>query len=138
MTRQILFLMVLAGLLSAQSGTVPCCHCEGSGRTDDVVCLDGKEMRDHLDHLEPLKPSGLDKGLNLAGIVVVEVRFDSVGKVDCARAKSGHPIAISAALTAIKKWTFRPVVSGGVAKSGCGSVTIKYRLRDQGSSTKLQ
>jgi TonB family protein len=138
MTRRILFFVFLAELLSAQSGTVPCCHCEGSGRTDDVVCLDGKGMRDHVDRLEPLKPSGLDKGLNLAGIVVVEVRFDSAGKVDCARAKSGHPIAISAALTAIKKWTFKPIVSGGVANGGCGVITIKYRLRDQGSSTKLQ
>jgi len=138
MTRRILFFVVLSELLSAQSRTVPCCHCEGSRETDDVVCLDGKEMLDHVNHLEQLKPSGLDKGVNLAGIVVVEVRFDSAGKFACARAKSGHPIAISAAMTAIKQWTFKPVVSGGVAKGGCGAITIKYRLRDQGSSTKLQ
>lgn len=95
-----------------------------------------KEMRDHVDHLEPLKPSGLDKGLNLAGIVVVEVRFDSTGQIACARAKSGHPIAISAAMTAIKKWTFKPVVSGGVAKGGCGAISIKYRLRDQARAAR--
>lgn len=136
--RRILILVVFAELLSAQSGTVSCCRCEDSERAVDVVCLDAKEMRDHVDHLEPLKPSGLDKGLNLAGIVVLEVRFDSAGKTACARAKSGHPIAISAALTAIRKWTFKPVVSEGVARGGCGAITIKYRLRDRGSSTALR
>jgi hypothetical protein len=138
MTQRILFFLVLAELLSAQSGTVPCCNCESSGRAEEVVCLGAKEMRDRVDHLEPLKPSGLDKGLNLSGIVVVEMRFDSAGKITCARGKSGHPMAISAAMTAIKKWTFKPIVSGGVAKGGCGVITIKYRLRDQGSSTALR
>src|SRR5437016_4060297 len=94
-------------------------------------------MRDHVDHVEPLKPSVLDKGLNLAGSVIVEVRFDTSGKVACAHAKSGHPIAISAAMEAVQKWTFKPLVSSGVAKGGCGLIRIKYRLRDQGSPTKF-
>ena len=67
-------------------------------------------MRDHVDHIEPLKPSGLDKGLNLAGIIVVEIRFESAGKVACVRAKSGYPITISAAMAAVPKWIFKPLV----------------------------
>ncbi len=137
MTR-IWIIAALAGLLSAQSPSVPCCNCEASERSQGMVCLNAKEMHDHVDHMEPLKPSGLDKGLNLAGIVVVEMRFDARGNVACARAKSGHPIAIAAAMVAVQKWTFKPVVSGGVAQGGCGPITIKYRLRDRGSSTKLQ
>jgi len=85
----------------------------------------------------PLPPS-LDKGLKLAGIVVMEMRFGPSGRVACARVKSGHPIAVSPAMEAVRKWTFKPVVSNGVAKAGCGRMTIKYRLRDQGSSTKLR
>lgn len=139
MIHRISFIVVLAASPWLQSASVPCCNnCATSGRSDDVVCLSTKEMRDHVDHIEPLKPSGLDKGLNLAGNVVMEVRFDASGKVACAHAKSGHPIAISAAMEAIKKWTFKPVESSGVANSGCGLISIKYRLRDQGSSTKLQ
>ena len=95
-------------------------------------------MRDHVDHVEPLKPTGLDKGLNLAGIVVVEIRFDPSGAVAYARAKSGHPIAVAAAMEAARKWTFKPLISNGVAKPGYGRITIKYRLRDQGSSTELR
>ena len=139
MVHKILFIVVLTASFWAQSPPLPCCNsCQTERRSDDLVCLSTNEMRDHVDHLEPLKPSGLDKGLNLAGIVVVEVRFGATGKVACARAKSGHPIAISAAMRAVQKWTFKPVESGGVARGGCGSISIKYRLRDQGSSTKVQ
>jgi len=95
-------------------------------------------MRDHVDHIEPLQPSGLGKDLNLAGTVVVEFRFGPDGKVACARATSGHPIAISAAMEAVPKWTFKPALRNGAPKAGCGRITIRYRLRDQGSSTKLQ
>jgi TonB family protein len=91
-----------------------------------------------VDHIEPLKPSRLDKGLNLSGTVIVEIRFEPNGSVACVRAKSGNPIAISAAIAAVPKWTFKPVVSNAVTKAGCGQITIKYRLRDKGSSTELQ
>jgi len=133
-------LLLIAGAGLAQPGPDACCKCEhtGPGQTGDVVCLSAKEMRSHVDHIEPLQPSGLGKGLNLAGTVVVEIRFGADGKVQCSRAKSGHPIAISAAMEAIPKWTFKPVVSSGAPKAGCGRLTIKYKLRDQGSSTELQ
>lgn len=131
----ILFIFLFAaGTGWAQDGPGPCCKCEGrasSGQTDDVICLSAKEMRDRVAHVEPLQPSGLGKDLKLAGTVVVEVRFGPNGKVACARAKSGHPIAISAAMEALPKWTFKPLISKGAPKSGCGRLTIKYRLRDQ-------
>jgi hypothetical protein len=139
MIRRISFIVLFAaGSVPAQVRSVPCCRCENSGRSDDVICLSAREMRDNVDHVQPLRPSGLDKGLNLAGIVVVEIRFEPSGKVGCARAKSGHPIAVSAAMEAVPQWTFKPLVSNGVAKAGCGRITIRYRLRDQGSSTELQ
>ena len=135
-----MILLVAAGTVGRSPAPRPCCKCErgASGQSGDVICLDAKEMRGHVDHIEPLQPSGLGKGLNLAGTLVLEVRFGPDGKVSCSRAKSGHPIAISAAMQAIPKWTFKPVASTGAPKAGCGRLTIKYRLRDQGSSTELQ
>ena len=130
--------LLAAAMVAAQPSSVACCDCEKSVRSGNVICLGVKEMRKQVDHVEPLKPSGLGTGLNLAGIVVVEIRFEPGGKVACARAKSGHPIAISAAMEAVKKWTFRPLISNGAAKAGCGHIAIKYRLRDQGSSTELR
>lgn len=136
--KTLIIVLLAAGLVAAQTHSVPCCNCENSARSDDVICLSTKEMRTNVDHLEPLKPSGLDKGLNLAGIVVLDVRFESTGKVACASAKSGHPIAIAAAMAAVPKWTFKPLNSHGVTKGGCGRITIRYRLRAQGSSTEVK
>jgi hypothetical protein len=138
MIYRISFIALLAGLAAAQVPSAPCCNCESSGGSDDVPCLSAKKMRERVDHIEALKPSGLDKGLNLAGIVVMEIRFEPNGKVACVRAKSGHPIAVSAAMAAIPMWTFKRLISNGVARGGCGQITIKYRLRDHRSSTALQ
>lgn len=135
----ILLLAVGAGWTQATAHA--CCKCESSGsssESSDAVCLSAKETRGHVNHVEPLQPSGLGKGLNLAGTVIVEIRFEPDGKVACVRARSGHPIAISAAMVALPKWTFKPVVLNGAAKGGCGRTTIKYRLHDQGSSTEIQ
>ena len=137
MMRTVPLIVLSVALLAAQPPAVPCCTC-GAKQSDDAVCLNSKEMRGRVDHIEPLKPSGLEKDLNIAGITVLEVRFEADGTVACARARSGHPIAISAAMEAIRKWTFKPVLSNGVAKGACGTVTIKYRLRQNGSSTTLQ
>jgi hypothetical protein len=125
-------------LTAAESTPAPCCKCEDAKLSNGAICLGAREMRDRVDHLEPLKPTGLDRGLNLAGVVVLEIRFESSGAVECARAKSGNPIAVSAAMEAVRKWTFRPILLEGKPKSGCGLVTIKYRLRRGGSSTELQ
>lgn len=140
MTHKASFIVLLAGWLAAQSPSTPCCYCDASvpRQPDDVICLTAKEMRERVVHLEPLKPSELDKGLNLRGVVGLEVHFDPSGKVACARAKSGHPIAIAAAMKAVRKWTFRPLVLKGAEKGGCGPITIRYRLRNQGSSTELR
>jgi outer membrane biosynthesis protein TonB len=100
------------------------------------MCLNAKEMKDHVDHIEPLKAA--ETRLHLWGTVVLEVRFGPDGKLACVHVKSGHPMAISAAVEAIKRSTFKPAISHGVAKAGCGLITIKYRLQDVGSSTELQ
>ena len=139
MTRVFAILLLIAGGGAGQNGD-SCCKCEihSASESSGVVCLTEKEMRSHVDHIEPLQPSGLGTGLNLSGTVVMEIRFDPDGKVACARATSGHPIAISAATQAIPKWTFKSIVSNGVRKTGCGRITIRYHLRDRGSSTELR
>jgi TonB family protein len=141
MSRVFIVLLLAVSVGWAQAESDACCKCENrasSGRSSEVICLSTKQIHDQVDHIEPLRPSGLGKDLNLRGTVVVEVRFDLDGKVECFRAKSGHPIAISAAVEAIPKWTFKPLLSNGVPRAGCGRITIKYRLRDHGSSTEIQ
>lgn len=57
--------LLLVKTIGAQSASVRCCYCRSSEWTKDVTCLSAEQMRDHVDHIEPLKASGLDKGLNL-------------------------------------------------------------------------
>jgi hypothetical protein len=145
MLTRILFL-VLIGITSrgalSQSSSDACCKCGGGEPAKapiQAVCLTAKEMRGQLEHFEPLQPSGFGHGLNLTGTVVLDIRFDAAGKVICSHARSGHPIAIAAAMRSVPKWSFRPVKStAGAAKEGCGQITVKYHLRDQGSSSGIQ
>jgi len=141
----LLLLAVAFGAVCSRSEPADsCCNCsqapsvtvQPEGR--DTVCLGPREMRRHVRHFEPLRPSGLGKDLNIAGEVVVNVRFASDGKVTCASPESGHPIAVSAAMEALRRWAFKPVMENGVRKGGCGQITIGYRLRDKGSSSEIR
>ena len=140
MNAMLMILVLAASACWAQANIEACCKCEpgSSDNSGDAICLTAKEMRALVDHIEPLQPSGLDKGLNLTGRLAIEVRFGRDGKVACARALEGHPIAIAAAMDAIRKWTLKPIELSGVPKAGCGRITIKYKLRDRGSSTVIQ
>ncbi|MGA2146241.1 MAG: energy transducer TonB [Bryobacteraceae bacterium] len=67
----------------------------------------------------------LDHG-RLRGEVKLNLRIDDQGRVGCAEAISGHPIAIAAAMTAIRDWRFKPYVLGGKTVSVLGHLTIVY------------
>jgi hypothetical protein len=121
------------------SGRALCHECEKVGDSDAVIRLTAKEMRDHVNHLEPLKSPGMgSKGIRGSGTVRLEIWFDHAGNVSRTRAICGHPIALSVAMRAVPKWTFKPLVKKGVKKGGCGIVTIKYRFQNREASTKLQ
>lgn len=118
-----------------------CSECEKAEHPDAVVCLTAQEMRDHVDHLEPLMRPGMarPRDLHESGIVRLGVRFDPVGSVSRIQIIGGrNPLAISVAVDAVKKWTFKPVVKKGEKRGGCGIVTIKYDFRNGGASTELQ
>ena len=116
-----------------------CSECEKAEHPDSVICLTTQEMRDSVEHLEPLKPPGLGStGLRGGGILSLEVWFDPEGNVSRARAICGHPLLLSVAMRALRKWTFKPIERKGEKRGGCGIVTIKFDFRNGGASTELQ
>jgi hypothetical protein len=134
-----LFTLLFVGTFAfAQERSIPCCNCESASRSADAICLSPDQIRGLVRHIEPLRPSGLDKKLKLIGTLIIEVGLDADGKVECTRAMDGNPIAMSAAMLALPKWTFKPFVQGGKPRSSCGRLQIRYRLSNKGSSTKLQ
>lgn len=96
------------------------------------------EMRAHLAHFEPLHPPCCSKGLNLTGTVELQVGFDTEGKVVCAEAVQGQPLAIQSAMQSVKQWKFRPYELGGEAHAAFGQIVVRYRLADQGSTSRVE
>ena len=67
-----------------------------------------------------------EPGMNVAGNVVMQIALDSSGKLTSARAVSGHPLKRAAALSAVRRWTFRPMLKGGRPRAVTGYVTVHF------------
>jgi protein TonB len=50
---------------------------------------------------------------HIQGDVVVHVLIDKTGHVANAKATSGHPMLIQAALSAVKQWDYKPFLLNG-------------------------
>ena len=68
---------------------------------------------------------GLGHG-HLRGEVQLDLLIDEQGKVACAQAIRGHPIAIASAMSTIRGWEFKPFVRAGSRRPVLGHLTIAY------------
>lgn len=76
------------------------------GRTQD-----DSEMKHRAKvKVEPVYPE-LARKLNISGTVRVKVKVAPNGTVTDAKAVGGHPVLVSAALEAARKWRFEPAPS---------------------------
>lgn len=62
----------------------------------------------------------------VSGVVVVEIVVDEDGYVVRARAVSGHPLLLEAAVDAARQWTFRPAKFGGKRTPVVGTVSLTF------------
>ena len=60
------------------------------------------------------------------GDVVVRIHSDTHGMLRSARAVSGHPLKIAAAIAAVRKWKFRPLIERRKARTVTGIVTVRF------------
>ncbi len=70
--------------------------------------------------VQPVYPE-LARKMNITGTVKVEVVVSPNGTVKEAKALGGHPVLVSAALDAVRKWRFEPA-----AVESSGQVDIKF------------
>jgi len=80
------------------------------------------------------KPAYPEKCKNekIEGTVVLEIKIDAEGNViDATVLKSVHPDLDNAAMEAIKKWKYEPVVKDGKKVPVVFAVTINFWLRDE-------
>lgn len=77
--------------------------------------------------IEPSYPP-LAKTARVSGSVVVEVTVDESGNVISARAISGHPLLVDAAVNAARRWKFTPTQLSGQAVKVIGTITFNFNL----------
>lgn len=80
-----------------------------------------------LERRTPLYPP-LARQARIAGPVVVEIIVSPEGRVESARALSGHPMLKEAALEAAYGWRFQPTLLNGVAVRVTGLITFNFNL----------
>ena len=66
--------------------------------------------------------------VRIEGPVSVEVIISPEGRVESARAVSGHPLLKPAAVEAARGWRFQPTLLNGVPVRVTGIVTFVFKL----------
>lgn len=72
----------------------------------------------------------LAKKIRLQGDVSVEVIVSPDGRVESARAVSGHPMLASAAVDAARRWRFGPTLLNGVPVRVTGVIVFVFKLNE--------
>ncbi len=67
-----------------------------------------------------------ERGMHIKGNVVVKITIDEKGDIVSARAICGHPLKMSCAVSAVRKWEFHAYVTKGKAKKISGIVTVPF------------
>ncbi|HLG17686.1 MAG TPA: energy transducer TonB [Blastocatellia bacterium] len=66
--------------------------------------------------------------IHVQGSVAVEIIVGVDGRVESARAISGHPLLIRAAVEAARGWRFQPTLLNGVPVQATGVITFIFKL----------
>ncbi len=67
-----------------------------------------KDKDIHVTHYEEMNYPALGRTARVDGVVVVQVKLDSEGRVEDADAISGNDVLVPDTLANVKKWRFRP------------------------------
>jgi hypothetical protein len=128
----------LSSLSAAQiSQAAPDCGCyRDEHHANSVMVLSDEQMLQHVDHVE-MAPDRMGNHTNLQGVAVFSVAFDKRGHVDCAKALSGHPIAISLLMASLKKWRFKRLEQDGNPIRQCGRLAVKFSIVNGRSTVNL-
>lgn len=111
MKRALIFLMAVPGILF--------------GATDTVKVPEKDARQAIVSKQEPAFPD-VARQLKLSGQATIEVVIDTTGKVEQCDPVVGNPIFTSAAIKAVKTWTFKPFNAGGKATKAVTHLTFDF------------
>jgi protein TonB len=77
------------------------------------------------------------KAAKVQGTVVLKVKIGKAGDVQRVKLVSGHPLLVSAAIDAVKRWKFKPYLSNGFPVKVETIVRVNFTL-DQGAAANIR
>lgn len=86
-----------------------------------------------MNDVSPVYPAA-EKKANVEGLVLVRVVVKAdgtLGEVGVAKAVEGHPAFSTAALTAVRKWSFTPGQRGGKPADVEVMIPVQFKLADK-------
>jgi TonB family protein len=94
----------------------------------DAIRMDGTAMdRQLISRVEPIYPSQAQTE-HLQGDLRLQVRVAADGSVEDVHLVSGPPQLVEAAITAVKQWKYRPVISSGHPIAVVTIINIPFHL----------
>jgi len=93
-------------------------------------------MADQVKHIE-MASDRMGNHVNLEGIAVFRLTFSKDGRIVCAKAISGHPLALPLLIGAMNKWQFRPYRQDEIARQACGQLRLKFSVVENLSAVEV-
>jgi protein TonB len=78
--------------------------------------------------VDPAYPD-LAREARVEGIVILEARVDTRGRVADVKVLRGHPLLDEPALAAVRQWRYRPLLLNGEPTEFVLTVTVMFRLK---------
>lgn len=131
--RMLAFGLVFSSYLLLAAGI----RCDCNKETAGYLVLTEKQLARAVKHIDPILMPPNGNQIRLQGVIVLKIRFDALGKVDCVQLVSGDPMVVDQARAAVLRWTFKPVRLESRTYGGCGTLRVAYRLGLAGNSTTI-
>jgi periplasmic protein TonB len=81
-----------------------------------------------LRRVDPVYPD-LAREARVQGVVILEARVDTRGRVAALKVLRGQPLLDEAAVTAVRQWRYRPLLLNGEPTEFILTVTVNFQLR---------
>lgn len=67
------------------------------------------------------------KACSCSGTVIIAMKVNAEGKVECARKISGHPLPEAGLMEAAKQWSFKPLKKDGKPVAFVGMLAFRFK-----------
>lgn len=98
------------------------------GRSDPLAYRDSEQILKSVASFRALQIPCCYSKLNIAGEVRIEVVIDRDGRLQCARAVAGNPLAMQSAIQSLPAWRFRPYRMRGRRATVIGFIALPFHF----------